>query len=138
MPSSGCPRRPGTPAIKALLDDRRVGADVTREELEHRFRVFLDEHGLPCPQTNADLALYDGAWIKPDCLWPHANPIVELDGAATHNTRAAFERDRARDRKAIVSGHRVVRITWRQLHENATQLATELRALSEVPSQPKP
>src|SRR4051794_1854275 len=61
-----------------------------------------------------------------------ANLIVELDGGATHHTRHAFERDRARDRKAVVSGYRVVRVTWRQLHEDPTTLAAELRALLEA------
>jgi very-short-patch-repair endonuclease len=65
---------------------------------------------------------------------------VELDGAATHNTRQAFERDRARDRKAVATGHRVVRITWRQLHEDARTLAAELRAPLEAkyPGMPQP
>jgi|tagenome__1003787_1003787.scaffolds.fasta_scaffold20745747_2 hypothetical protein len=129
------PGRPGTPAVKRLLATQTIGANVTKEQLEHRFRAFLDDHDLPRPQTNADLALYDGAWIKPDCLSPHAKLIVELDGAATHHTRRAFENDRARDRKAAASGHRVIRITWRQLHADQRSLAAELRALlaSEVP-----
>jgi hypothetical protein len=126
------PGRPGTPAIKKLLATQRIGANVTREELEHRFRAFLDAHGIPRPQTNADLALHDGSWIKPDCHWPHANLIVELDGGATHHTRHAFERDRARDREAVVSGYRVVRITWRQLHEEPTTLAAQLRSRLEA------
>jgi hypothetical protein len=134
------PRRPGTPAIKRLLDNRAIGANVTKEELEHRFLAFLDAHDIERPQTNADLALYDGAWIKPDCLWPDANLIVELDGAATHHTRRAFESDRARDRKAVASGHRVVRVTWRQLHDDPRALAAELRTLLEAkyprPTQP--
>jgi Transcriptional regulator, AbiEi antitoxin len=107
------PGRPGTPAVKELLATQRIGANITKEELEHRFLAFLDERGIPRPQTNADLALHDGTWIKPDCLWRQAKLIVELDGGATHHTRRAFERDRARDRKAVVSGHRVIRITWR-------------------------
>jgi hypothetical protein len=126
------PGRRGTPAIKKLLATQSVGANVTKEELEHRFVAFLDDHGIPRPRTNGDLALHDGTWIKPDCHWPHANLIVELDGGASHHTRHAFERDRARDRKTVVSGHRVVRITWRQLHEDPTTLAAELRTLLEA------
>jgi hypothetical protein len=123
------PRRPGTPAIRRLLEASAIGRNVTKEELEHRFSLFLDARGIPRPRTNADLLLDDGTWIKPDCHWPDANLIVELDGGAVHHTRAAFESDRARDRKAVVSGHRVVRITWRQLHEDPAGLAAELRTL---------
>jgi very-short-patch-repair endonuclease len=41
--------------------------------------------------------------------------IVEVDGFAFHNTRAAFERDRASDRALQAAGYVVLRITWRQL-----------------------
>ena len=45
--------------------------------------------------------------------------IAELDGRAVHGTARAFERDRARDRALSAAGWRVVRITWRQLSEEA-------------------
>ena len=45
--------------------------------------------------------------------------IAELDGHASHATTAGFERDRARDRALQAAGWRVIRITWRQLHERA-------------------
>jgi very-short-patch-repair endonuclease len=41
----------------------------------------------------------------------------------------AFESDRARDRTAVASGLRVVRIAWRRLHEDTEALAAELSAL---------
>jgi predicted transcriptional regulator of viral defense system len=123
------PRRPGTPAIRQLLETRSIGRNVTERELEHRFLAFLDAHGIERPRTNHRLQLRDGTWIEADCHWAGVNLIVELDGAAAHHTRAAFESDRARDRKAVASGHRVVRITWRQLHDDATSLAAELRTL---------
>ena len=125
------PGRPGTPAIRRLLQTRSIGANVTRNELEHRFLAFLDTNGLPRPKTNVRLQLRDGSWIEADCYWPNADLIVELDGGAVHHTRMAFEADRARDRKAVASGHRVIRITWRQLHEDAKTLAAELGTLLE-------
>ena len=123
------PRRPGTPAIGALLHKRRIGANVTKEELEHRFLAFLDANDIERPRTNQPIRLHDGTWIEADCHWPAANLIVELDGGAAHHTRHAFERDRARDRRTVASGHRVVRVTWRQLHEDPRTLASELRRL---------
>jgi hypothetical protein len=103
--------------------------NVTKEELEHRFLAFLDANALPRPHTNRWIRLDDGAWIEADCHWPRANVIVGLDGATAHHTRRAFQSDRARDRKAVASRYRVVRITWLQLHEDAATLAAELRAL---------
>jgi very-short-patch-repair endonuclease len=55
--------------------------------------------------------------------------IVELDGRAAHTTTSAFERDRERDRILQADGWRVVRVTWRQLHDNCRSLASDLRRL---------
>jgi very-short-patch-repair endonuclease len=55
--------------------------------------------------------------------------IVELDGFATHGTRAAFEEDRDRDRRLAGAGYRGMRVTWRHLHEIPTEIAADLGAL---------
>jgi very-short-patch-repair endonuclease len=53
-----------------------------------------------------------------DFLWRAERLVVETDGRASHATRAAFERDRARDARLTVAGYRVVRFTYRQvIHE---------------------
>jgi very-short-patch-repair endonuclease len=70
-----------------------------------------------------------GSWIEADCVWRRQRLIVELDGHASHGTGQAFERDRARDRALHAAGWRVLRVTWRQLHEDAEQIADDLRAL---------
>jgi very-short-patch-repair endonuclease len=64
-----------------------------------------------------------------DCAWRTPRLIVELDGHATHSTRRKFESDRARDRALQAAGWRVIRITWRQMKEEAGELATDLRTL---------
>ena len=60
-----------------------------------------------------------------DAVWREAKLIVELDGYETHGTRAAFERDRARDRKFTVAGWRTMRVTRGHVAEPAG-LAQEL------------
>lgn len=119
------PRRPGVPALRALLG-RRV--TVTRSELESRFLEFLTDAGLPLPETNAHIQV-DGIWYEVDCLWRQHGLVVELDGREVHGTGAAFESDRARDRILQAAGFRVIRITWRQLHESPDAVAADLRAL---------
>jgi hypothetical protein len=119
------PRRPGAAAIRALLED--VNPGITRSELEDLFADFLGRFGLPRPATNVWLQVC-GRWIEADCVWREQQLIVELDGREIHDTSAAFERDRARDRAAIAAGWRVIRITWRQLHEEPAALARDLRA----------
>jgi hypothetical protein len=96
----------------------------TRSELEARFVAFLDDAVLPRPNVNTLIEE-----LEVDFAWPEHRLIAELDGFAFHATRRAFERDRARDRRLQAYGWRVVRITWRQLHDDPRQLAAELAAL---------
>jgi very-short-patch-repair endonuclease len=46
-----------------------------------------------------------------------------------NRTRAAFERDRARDAALRVAGHRVLRITYRRLKKEREAVIAQLRAL---------
>jgi hypothetical protein len=68
-------------------------------------------------------------WFECDFVWRRRRLIVELDGRAFHSTPADFERDRARDRKLHAAGWCVVRVTWRQLHDDPDALASDLRRL---------
>ena len=70
--------------------------------------------------------------------WPEQRLVVECDGFAAHGTRRAFEHDRARDRALQVAGWRVVRITWRQLTDDADVIARQLAALLARPPSPGP
>lgn len=69
-----------------------------------------------------------------DCVWPEQRLIVELDGHAAHAATHAFEGDRARDRTLEAAAWRVIRITWRQLHEEAQLVEADLRRLLSQPA----
>src|SRR3954451_3840461 len=118
------PRRPGTPNLKRLIEDHRIVPTTTANDFERRFLTLIDASELPRPLVNER---HDA--ITPDFRWTDQRLIVELDGFETHGTRAAFERDRARDRALTAAGWRVVRVTKRQLDDDPTQLAAELRAM---------
>jgi very-short-patch-repair endonuclease len=118
------PTAPGARKLKAIVESGRIGATVTRSELENRFLAFLDESLLPRPQTNARIEGFEV-----DCVWPKQRVIVELDGAAFHSTTTAFERDRERDRVLTAAGWRVVRVTWRQLRADAPAVRRDLSGL---------
>src|SRR5215210_1884025 len=123
------PRRPGTPAIKRLIDENRIQATTTRSELERRFLTLLDAENLPPPLVNEEIHLDQATKYEPDFTWRTHKLIVELDGYETHATREAFERDRARDRALQIAGWRVLRITWRQLRDDAPTIAAEIKQL---------
>jgi very-short-patch-repair endonuclease len=127
------PRRPGTAVLRAVLGGDSARSGVTRSELEERFLSLLEAHDLPRPRLNADLAV-DGRFFMVDCLWARDRLIVELDGQAVHGTRGAFEADRERDRLLLADGWRVMRITWRQLHDDSAGIVRSLRSAFEFRS----
>jgi very-short-patch-repair endonuclease len=122
------PRKRGASKLRALLADEAAVRGVTRKELEARFAVLLATTDLPKPQRNVDLAVGD-RFFEVDCLWREQRLAVELDGRATHGTARAFERDREKDRLLLVDGWRMVRITWRQLRDDAPAVVADLRRL---------
>jgi very-short-patch-repair endonuclease len=101
---------------------------ITKSELETRFAAMLAGTDLPAPRRNADLAIA-GRFFEVDCLWQEQRLVVELDGRATHGTARAFEKDRERDRLLQADDWRVVRVTWRQLRDDAPAVIADLRRL---------
>jgi hypothetical protein len=81
----------------------------------------------PRPETNAHIYA-EARWFEIDCLWRPQRLALELDGRATHSTRAAFENDRLRDRTLQVAGFRTIRLTWRHLHDSPAAVDKDLRA----------
>jgi very-short-patch-repair endonuclease len=116
--------RRGTTALKKIVESGGLGAAVTRSEMEADFLAVLDAHRLPRPHTNQHI---EGREV--DALWPEQRLIVELDGRQAHGTARAFEHDRARDRHLQTEGYRIVRVTYRQLHEQQTTIARQIEAL---------
>jgi very-short-patch-repair endonuclease len=122
------PRRPGTPALRALLATEPA---FTRSELEARFLALIREAELREPEVNASLGPYEI-----DFLWRDERLAVEIDGWAFHGDRAAFESDRRRDADLVSWGYRVIRVTWRQLED--TPVAVIARVASAMWRSPSP
>lgn len=120
------PRRQGTAALRALMQDDGRPRGRRRSDLEDRFVALLTETDLPRPRLNAHLFVR-GRFFELDCLWTEQRVIVELDGGAAHRTRRAFEEDRERDRLLLTDGWRVIRITWRQLEDRGPAVVADLR-----------
>lgn len=89
-----------------------------------RFLEFIDELGLPSPQTNQRI---EG--LEVDCVWREQQVAVELDSRAFHDISWAFESDRERDRVLQAAGWRPIRVTWRQLEKSRAGLARDLRRM---------
>jgi hypothetical protein len=118
----------GTKALRKALALAAGGKGITRKKLEQRFRAFTRRYALPPPDTNVSMRIGDH-WIEADCVWHEQRAIAELDGRAAHHNVHAFESDRARDRALQVAGWAVIRITWRQLHDEPEAIARDLYSL---------
>jgi len=112
-------------ALEALKDEP---VDERKSRFEQRFAPFLARHDLPRSRYNQWILIGDKRF-QVDCLWPDQHQIVELDGWEGHKTRTAFREDRARDRRLRVAGYGVTRLTWNQLEDEPTVIASDLRVL---------
>jgi Protein of unknown function (DUF559) len=116
--------RRGTTALREIVNRRDLGKNIPKTELEIAFLAFLDKHAIHRPLVNESIGPYivDGLYVD-DRL------VIELDSRSAHETTRAFEEDRRRDRYLLTAGYRVMRITYRQLHEEDATIAAQLRSL---------
>ena len=113
--------RPGTRALRALLDDGAPA--LTRSEAEDRLLALIRAGELPQPESNIRIGRHEV-----DFLWREQRLVVEVDGFAFHSSRSAFERDRRRDAELGTLGFRVMRVTWRQIVNEPEALVARLAA----------
>jgi very-short-patch-repair endonuclease len=104
-------QRSGCVRLRELLRDEHTPL-LTRSDTERRLLRLIRAAGLPRPEHNVPVGPYEL-----DMLWRDARVVVELDGYEFHSSRAAFERDRARDAELQASGFVVLRFTWRQVKD---------------------
>ncbi len=105
------------PGAKRLREAACDDIPFTRSELEDAFLELCARHGIPRPLVNS---VQDG--VEVDFCWPEHRLIVETDGRH-HQTRAAFERDRARDARLTALSWRVMRFTARQVRRGPSRVA---------------
>lgn len=105
--------RPGAPLLRAALW-RGDGPALTRSRAEERFLDLVRSGRLPRPRANTVVRGHEV-----DFLWPVEKLVVEVDGFAFHGSRGSFEDDRRRDAELAAAGLRVLRVTWRQIVEEA-------------------
>lgn len=120
--------RRGLKGLTAVLADWRAPdgkvPDV-RSEFEALVLPRLVAMGLPRPLVNETLRI-DGESLMVDFLWKAQRVIVETDGAATHQTPVAFQRDRHRDQLLLAAGYRVPRVTWDQIKHELDEVVARI------------
>jgi very-short-patch-repair endonuclease len=96
--------------------------DRTRSDLERDFLQLCRRHGLPPPEVNVRVGPH-----LVDFLWRAERLIVETDGYRYHRGRVAFEDDHARDLDLRSLGFEVHRFTYRQVRDEPSRIAADLR-----------
>ncbi len=119
--------KPGSAALREVLDERRDAAWATATELERFGLSVLEQFGLPAPETQFP-APWGGA-ERLDAAYPEARVAIEWDSRRWHTRAADFERDRRRDRRAAVHGWIILRVTWRDLKQRSAQVAADVGAI---------
>jgi very-short-patch-repair endonuclease len=114
------PFRPGVARLRKLRETEN-GQQRTRNDAERRLVRLVAEAGLPRPVANVRVCGFEV-----DLLWPSERVVVEFDGWGAHGHRAAFERDHRRGQILAAAGYRVLRVTWRQLTEEAVAVVVRL------------
>jgi very-short-patch-repair endonuclease len=96
--------QPGTRRLADVLGIGRPGCTVTNSSLEELMLGLCRRWNLPQPEVNAELLL-GGQRAQVDFLWREQRVVIEVDGFKYHRTRAAFRRDRRRDRLLELEGY---------------------------------
>ncbi len=94
--------------------------------------ALVADADLPRPRANQ---LIEG--FEVDFVWLVQRLIVEIDGAATHLTRRAFEDDRLRDEMLRLAGYTVIRFTATRLRDDPDGIIETLSRLL-TPAREKP
>lgn len=114
--------------VLGLASGPEISADGTRSELEQRFLKLCRHNRLPEPAVNQRI----GA-MTVDFCWVEQGLVVETDGYRYHRGRQAFEDDRARDLRLRALGYQVMRLSYRQVVDEAPRVGAVLRAALGAP-----
>ena len=118
----------GHPGAQRVRDAAAGGLVLTTDSpLEDAFLALCDTYGIPRPLVQPIVEGY-----RVDFCWPELRLIVETDGYEHHGTRAAFERDRAKDAQLAVRGWRVLRFTQPQVRGEPASCAVVVLSARET------
>ena len=120
-------RHKGCPGIKAFRQATAAlnpGTHRTKSDLEDAFLTLCRKHGLPKPDSNAEVEGFEV-----DIHFPGTPLIVELDSYEYHRTPAEFDADRRKDAALKRNGYEVLRVSDAWLNSDPEDVAATVRQL---------
>lgn len=97
-------RRPGSRRFRQAVLGRPAWRGAARSDLEVRFRLAIERHGLPAPLVNQRIEVAPGIWYEMDTAWPEWKVVGEVDHPYWHDGAEESRRDRRRDRRLAALG----------------------------------
>jgi hypothetical protein len=117
--------KPGSGALRSILQERVEGATHPGSRLESMALSLLLDAGLPRPE--AEYPIPWQAHRRFDLAYPEHKLAIEWDSRRWHSQVDAFERDRKRDRLAVLNGWRVLRFTWLDVVDHSREVVGAVR-----------
>jgi very-short-patch-repair endonuclease len=108
--------------VLGLSTDEEARRERSRSDLELDFLHLCHHHRLPTPEANVRIGPH-----LVDFLWRKWRVVVETDGYGSHRGRAAFQEDRGRDLDLRTRGFEVIRLSEKQVNDEAPQVVAALR-----------
>lgn len=124
--------RPGTAAVRKILDERALGRETADGLLEPRMARLLQRAGLPAAEFQYPIHAPGGRFLaRVDFAYAGLLLAIEVDGWAVHGSPAAMGKDFVRQNGLVPYSWRVLRFTWAQVvHEPGYVAATIGRTLA--------
>lgn len=123
--------RRGVGTIRPLVEERLKWRGLTESELEDKFRRLIELSGLPQPIPQFQVRDSSGRFVcRADFAYPALRLLIELDSEAFHMDRSTFQRDRAKQNRALTLGWTTVRFTWEDVTKHPDQIITLLADMS--------
>jgi len=122
--------KPGTRALRTILDARNAGYTAPESELERRLVALIADGNLPDPHLQ-----FSPDWLAPtngrvDLAYPEAKLVIEGDSRRWHTMLHSFETDRLRDNAAHLAGWKILRFTWNEIVNSPERVVSNItRAL---------
>jgi Protein of unknown function (DUF559) len=117
--------RRGAERLRVLVSEYEWGDEVPDSVLES-FAMELAAAIGQKPKLHWTILQGGRLIAEVDLAWPEVKLCVELDGWMHHGSRAAFARDRARDRSLLTLGWMVLRYTWQDVTGDRESMIREL------------
>lgn len=119
--------KPGSASLRVLLAERLDSPNQSASRLELLGLDVLRDANLPDPAVEYPIPWEENRRF--DAAYPDARLAIEWDSRRWHTQVEAFEKDRHRDRQAVLHGWRIVRFTWDDLTSRPGEMAGTVRQL---------